>query len=93
LTEGQVEELEAMEADQEPGAPTSEAFLLHLARLWSRLLTRVNLPVGAVVAEDWQGEYPERVIFGVKRRVTGHPAAYARTAAVQFADGRIAQGL
>jgi hypothetical protein len=49
-------------------------------------------PVGAEFADDWVGEPPYRVIFGVDRTVTDH-AARVYAVVVQLADGSIDEGL
>ena len=56
----------------------------------------VPLPAGIVAAKGWQDsglrELPYRVIFGAHRDVTDHKAR-VYTSAIQFADGRIDDGL
>jgi hypothetical protein len=53
------------------------------------MLAEVQLPDGAAVADDWDGDdSPQRVVFGPERGVTGHQVV-VRTSCVQACDGRI----
>jgi hypothetical protein len=55
----------------------------------------VPLPAGFVEADDWQASGPDlpfRIIYGVKRPVTDHEV-FVSTAAAQWADGSIDDGL
>jgi hypothetical protein len=49
----------------------------------------VPLPPGAVVAEIWEGDGPQRVIMGPHRGITDSDAVIWTTA-IQLADGRVA---
>ncbi len=59
-----------------------------LRKLWDGLLSVVRPPVGAVCLDDWEGEYPQRVVFGAKRSVAGHHAV-VETSGVQSAYGTV----
>ena len=53
----------------------------------------VPLPTDVVAASDWQANdpLPYRIILGEDRGITNHKMA-VHTVAIQFADGRIADG-
>jgi hypothetical protein len=59
-----------------------------LRKLWDGLLSVTREPVGAVHVDDWEGEYPERVVFGATRSVAGHEAV-VETSGVQSAYGTV----
>jgi hypothetical protein len=48
----------------------------------------VPVPAGAVFADDWEGDEPQRVVTGPNRGITDHPA-FVRTVASQRADGTV----
>jgi hypothetical protein len=59
---------------------------VRLTEWWAPVVAEVDLPVCASWADDWEGEYPERVVFGADLGVTACPVS-VQASAVQNALG------
>lgn len=57
-----------------------------LAEWWAPVLAEIDLPACASWTDDWEGEYPERVVFGLELGVTACPVV-VQASAVQNALG------